>query len=104
MAFGSDLQGWPSHKALVGLQDTEICLLEVMKKCIVHRIKTDREYCTALSELVTITHKLDVVEFATPLSQVNCMIQANITNPASFSVRLTSENTSYKTPLKVIYS
>ena len=52
MSFGSDLQGWQSHEALLCVQDYEIKLLENIRKCVVHRAKCDREYIAALSSVV----------------------------------------------------
>jgi len=70
MSFGSDLQGWQSHEALLGLQDYEINLLENVRKCIVNRAKCDREYVAALSSVVgSVTQKLGSNDFETPMGQ-----------------------------------
>ena len=72
MSFGSDLQGWQSHEALLSCQDYEIHLLESMRKCIAQRAKCDREYATSLLGIVrNVTQKLDnTVVIDTPVGQV----------------------------------
>lgn len=74
MAFASELQGWSSHKALVAVQDFEICLLETIKKCLVQRIKSDREYANALATIVAMSQKQDLYEHNTPFCQVNLFL------------------------------
>jgi len=72
MSFGTDLQGWPSHEALLGVQDYEINLLENVRKCIVIRAKCDREYVAALSSVVnTVTQKLGNSDYETPVGQAS---------------------------------
>jgi len=70
MSFGSDLQGWQSHEALLGVQDYEISLLENVRKCVVNRAKCDREYVAALSSVVgSVTQKLGTHDYETPVGQ-----------------------------------
>ena len=70
MSFGSDLQDWQSHEALLGVQDYEISLLENVRKCIVNRAKCDREYVSALSSvIVSMTQKLGTSDYETPTGQ-----------------------------------
>lgn len=72
MSFGSDLQGWQSHEALLGVQDYEINLLENVRKCMIHRAKCDREYIAALSSAIgTITQKLANSNYDTPTGQAS---------------------------------
>ena len=52
MGFSSSLQGPASHEALLARQDAEIRLLENMKRCLVLRIKADRDYAVALNSFV----------------------------------------------------
>jgi hypothetical protein len=73
MSFGSDLQGWQSHEALISIQDYEINLVEGLRKCIAHRAKCDRDYAIALSSVISgIAQRQagDVNNGATPLGQV----------------------------------
>lgn len=71
MGFGSELQGQPSHSALLSLQDAELRLLESVKKCVNQRIKCDRDYATALANMVNTAQKLETSpEFNSPTFQV----------------------------------
>jgi len=75
MSFGSDLQGWQSHEALLGVQDYEINLLENVRKCVIHRAKCDREYVAALSSVIgTVTQKLGSSDYDTPTGQASCSL------------------------------
>ena len=75
MSFGSDLQGWQSHEALLGVQDHEINLLENVRKCVIHRAKCDREYIAALSSVIgTVTQKLGNSDYDTPTGQASCIV------------------------------
>lgn len=49
MGFGSDLKY--SHDALLKLQDWELRLLETVKKFMVMRVKSDKEYASTLQNL-----------------------------------------------------
>ena len=72
MSFGSDLQGWQSHEALLGVQDYEINLLENVRKCMIHRAKCDRDYIAALSSVVdAVTQKLSNSNYDTPTGQAS---------------------------------
>uniref|UniRef100_A0A452GQW4 FCH domain-containing protein n=1 Tax=Gopherus agassizii TaxID=38772 RepID=A0A452GQW4_9SAUR len=48
MGFGTELCGPQAHSALLQLQDSELRLLELMKKWMVQRVKSDREYAALL--------------------------------------------------------
>ena len=64
MGFGTELQSQQSHEALLRLQDAEIRLLECMKKCLTQRIKCDRDYALALTQMVNIAQKVEQAEFS----------------------------------------
>ena len=64
MGFSSSLQGTSSHDAILQRVDSELRLLENMKRCLTARVKADREYaigkfrqivkiCFLLTELLT---------------------------------------------------
>jgi len=53
MGFSSSLQGAASSEALLARQDAEIRLLESMRRCLVQRVKAEREYAVALTAFVT---------------------------------------------------
>lgn len=42
-------QGQPEYEALVGRQEAEIRMLEVMRRCVTSKLKCDREYAASLS-------------------------------------------------------
>jgi len=44
-------QGQPEYEALVGRQEAEIRMLEVMRRCVTSKLKCDREYAASLSAL-----------------------------------------------------
>lgn len=59
MGFSSSLQGKVSHDAIITRQDAELRLLELMKRCLVSKVKCDREYAVALSAVATQGLKMD---------------------------------------------
>ncbi|XP_044761729.1 tyrosine-protein kinase Fer isoform X2 [Coccinella septempunctata] len=59
MGFSSNLQGKVSHDAIITRQDAELRLLELMKRCLVSKVKCDREYAVALSAVATQGLKMD---------------------------------------------
>ncbi len=67
MGFGTDLQGRASHDALLHLQDSEIRLLETFKKCMTQRMIADKEYATALGNMVNTANKLDIQQYDSPI-------------------------------------
>lgn len=52
MGFSAALQSKAAHEALLCRQDAEVRLLEVMRRCIVSKVRSDRDYALALSALV----------------------------------------------------
>lgn len=59
MGFSTNLQGKSAHEALLGRQDAELRLLDSMKRCILSKVKSDRDYAVALSSVVTQGLKID---------------------------------------------
>ncbi|XP_031334279.1 tyrosine-protein kinase Fer-like [Photinus pyralis] len=59
MGFSTNLQGRSAHEALLLRQDAELRLLETMKRCMILKVKCDREYAVALSAAVTQGLKID---------------------------------------------
>ena len=70
MGFGTDLQGRASHEALLKMHDTELQLLECIKKFVTLRIKSDREYTSALSAMISHSQKFDTSQCNSPVFQV----------------------------------
>lgn len=44
-------QGKPEYEALVGRQEAEIRMLEVMRRCVTSKLKCDRDYAASLSAM-----------------------------------------------------
>lgn len=57
MGFSS--QGKGVHEALLARQDGEIRLIEIMRKCLQQKSKSDREYAAALSSVAQLGLKID---------------------------------------------
>ncbi|CAG9823972.1 unnamed protein product [Phaedon cochleariae] len=49
MGFSTNLQGKIAHEALLSRQDAELRLLECVKRCVVSKVKCDRDYAASLS-------------------------------------------------------
>ncbi|XP_044263147.1 tyrosine-protein kinase Fer isoform X1 [Tribolium madens] len=59
MGFSSNLQGKSAHEALLSRQEAELRLLDSMKRCILSKVRCDREYAVALGSVATQGLKLD---------------------------------------------
>uniref|UniRef100_A0A3Q3XEV1 Tyrosine-protein kinase n=1 Tax=Mola mola TaxID=94237 RepID=A0A3Q3XEV1_MOLML len=59
MGFGEDLWCPQAHAAIVRLLDSELQLMEVMKKWMGQRAKSEREFSVQLHYMATIVEKLD---------------------------------------------
>ncbi|XP_045483309.1 tyrosine-protein kinase Fer isoform X2 [Harmonia axyridis] len=59
VGFSTNLQGRSSHDAIVTRQDAELRLLELMKRCLVSKVKCDKEYAVALSAVASQGLKMD---------------------------------------------
>ena len=75
MGFGTELQPQSSHNALVQLGDSELRLLECVRKCVAQRVRCDKDYAAALSAMVaTATRMLGSTDVgqqdASPIFQV----------------------------------
>ena len=49
IGFGTDLQDKTAHDSILRLNDHELKLLDTLKKVIQHKIKSDRDYASALA-------------------------------------------------------
>lgn len=49
MSFSSALQGRAAHEALLQRQDAELRLMDTMKRCLLQKVKCDKEYALQLS-------------------------------------------------------
>lgn len=59
MGFSTALQGKSAHDALLARQDAELRLLEVMKRCLLQKVKCDKEYAIALTAAAQNGLKID---------------------------------------------
>uniref|UniRef100_A0A8C7H4B2 Tyrosine-protein kinase n=1 Tax=Oncorhynchus kisutch TaxID=8019 RepID=A0A8C7H4B2_ONCKI len=59
MGFGEDLWCPQAHAALIRLQDSELRLMEVMKKWMSQRSKSDREFSVQLHQMAAMVEKLE---------------------------------------------
>lgn len=59
MGFSSALQGKSAHDALLSRQDAELRLLEIMKRCLLQKVKCDKEYAIALTAAAQNGLKID---------------------------------------------
>lgn len=59
MGFSSALQGRAAHEALVARQDTELRLLETMKRVLTQKAKCDRDYSVAIAAVAQQGSKID---------------------------------------------
>ncbi|XP_018523570.1 tyrosine-protein kinase Fes/Fps [Lates calcarifer] len=59
MGFGEDLRCPQAHAAVMRLLDSELHLMEVMKKWMGQRAKSEREFSVQLHHMATIAEKLD---------------------------------------------
>lgn len=59
MGFSSALQGKSAHDALLTRQDAELRLLEVMKRCLLQKVKCDKDYSIAITAAAQYGLKID---------------------------------------------
>lgn len=59
MGFSSALQGKSAHDHFFLRQDAELRLLEIMKRCLLQKVKCDKEYAVALTAAAQLGLKID---------------------------------------------
>lgn len=59
MGFGEELWCHQGHAALLRLQDSELRLMEIMKKWMTQRAKSDREFSVQLHQMAAMVEKLE---------------------------------------------
>lgn len=62
MGFSTALQGSGAHEALLARQDAELRLLDTMRRCLVSKVKCDRDFATALSGVAAQSNRKDWVD------------------------------------------
>lgn len=60
MGFSTTLQG--AHDAMLSRQDAELRLLEIMKRCLLQKVKCDKEYSAALTAAAQQGSKIDRID------------------------------------------
>lgn len=56
------LEGKEAHEALLSRQDSEIRLLELMRRCLLLKVKHDKDYASALNSVANQGQKIDKFE------------------------------------------
>ncbi|XP_076438869.1 LOW QUALITY PROTEIN: tyrosine-protein kinase Fer-like [Babylonia areolata] len=101
MGFGSDLQGRKSHEVLLKVQDSEIKLLEILKRFVSARADADKQYANNLSKMLQQATKGDIYDqmefqdccsvfqaFQTQLAKTDSFVQLVRTNAETLSSRV----------------
>uniref|UniRef100_A0A8D9AW34 Tyrosine-protein kinase Fps85D n=1 Tax=Cacopsylla melanoneura TaxID=428564 RepID=A0A8D9AW34_9HEMI len=47
------------HESILTRHDSEIYLLELMKKCVSNKLKADRDYCASIQNIITASNKIN---------------------------------------------
>uniref|UniRef100_A0A673Z5P1 Tyrosine-protein kinase n=1 Tax=Salmo trutta TaxID=8032 RepID=A0A673Z5P1_SALTR len=76
MGFGEDLWCPQAHAALMQLQDSELHLMEVMKKWMSQRSKSDREFSVQLHQMAAMVEKLEGLSLSLSLSLPSFLFQS----------------------------
>lgn len=80
MGFGEELWCPQGHAALVRLLDSELHLMEVMKKWMSQRAKSEREFSVQLHGMAAMVDKLDRsqqgVDYISQLNKVSICVEA----------------------------
>lgn len=71
MGFGKDLWCPQAHAAVVRLLDSELHLMEVMKKWMGQRAKSEREFSVQLHHMATIVEKLERAQHGTGVDYIS---------------------------------
>lgn len=59
MGFGEDLRCPQAHAALMRLLDSELHLMEVMKKWMSQRAKSERDFSAQLHQMAVVVERLE---------------------------------------------
>lgn len=71
MGFGEDLRCPQAHAAVLRLLDSELLLMEVMKKWMGQRAKSEREFSVQLHHMTGLAEKLDRPQANTGLDYIS---------------------------------
>ncbi|XP_056876541.1 tyrosine-protein kinase Fes/Fps isoform X1 [Takifugu flavidus] len=98
MGFGEKLWCPQAHAALVRLLDSELHLMEVMKKWMSQRAKSEREFSVQLHSMATMVEKLDRsqhaagVDYISQLNQQSWGVMVSQTDALSQAMKKSSED------------
>lgn len=98
MSFGEDLRCPQAHAAVIRLLDSELHLMEVMRKWMGHRAKSEREFSTQLQHMSTMAEKLERPapaagqEYISQLNKVRSADRRRIHPVAELSSRMWSRS------------
>ena len=87
MGFGEDLWCPQAHAAIVRLLDSELQLMEVMKKWMGQRAKSEREFSVQLHYMATIVEKLDRSQQGAGLDYISQLNKVSSHTPESSAWR-----------------
>lgn len=71
MGFGEDLRCPQAHAAVMRLLDSELHLMEVMKKWMGQRAKSEREFSVQLHHMAAMVEKLDRPQLGAGLDYIS---------------------------------
>ncbi|MED6279295.1 hypothetical protein CHARACLAT_032968 [Characodon lateralis] len=71
MGFGEDLRCPQAHAAVIRLLDSELHLMEVMKKWMGQRAKSEREFSVQLHQMTAIAEKMDRPQTSSGLDYIS---------------------------------
>lgn len=71
MGFGEDLRCPQAHTAVMRLLDSELHLMEVMKKWMGQRAKSEREFSVQLHHMAAMVEKLDRPQLCAGLDYIS---------------------------------
>uniref|UniRef100_A0A3Q2QAM6 Tyrosine-protein kinase Fes/Fps n=1 Tax=Fundulus heteroclitus TaxID=8078 RepID=A0A3Q2QAM6_FUNHE len=71
MGFGEDLRCPQAHAAVMRLLDSELHLMEVMKKWMGQRAKSEREFSVQLHQMTAMAEKMDRPQISSGLDYIS---------------------------------
>uniref|UniRef100_UPI00398F1BEC tyrosine-protein kinase Fer isoform X3 n=1 Tax=Pristiophorus japonicus TaxID=55135 RepID=UPI00398F1BEC len=98
MGFGSDLRN--SHEALLKLQDSELKVLETLKKFMSLRVKSDKEYASLLQNICQQVEKHETSSPVDSVSHVSKVTKTELEKLKSAYRQLAKEATTAKEKYK----
>lgn len=107
MGFGEDLRCPQAHSAVMRLLDSELHLMEVMKKWMGQRAKSEREFSVQMHHMAAMVERLDRAQPSTGqdyISQLNKVSYSEVDHQLSCSCCSMSMKTSISTSIFLMYT